>query len=486
MGKHVYNKLQGKRIIILVLLAIILFPNLCLAEEDTPRLTIVYFYENVCGSCNPEAEFIDFFNEQVGEYKEGVNVELLMYNTFHDSGYQLMKKYCKDFGVPENEQIAPILFIGDTYLMGSSKIQEKFKDEFIKAKENLKTSPSQASTIIYFHVTGCSSCEEVDKFLSTVQGIIVNKYNIAEPDNLELVKKYFKAYNVPEKDQSVPIVFIGDIYLSGEEAIIGRLIEEVEQGKGLETPVLIQDDATENELSGYGILGVMTTGFINGLNPCSISMLLFFLSMILVRNVNVLKVGFSFILGKFIAYVLLGTLLFNLFVKLDIPWFHTAVKSVLLALVIIIALLNIRDFFAARKEEYDNIKMQLPAFLRKKNHQWIKRFTSIENEKILMPVCFGLGALISAGEFLCTGQIYLATIVAVLHNSPVFDFKAAIYFIIYGLAFVAPPVILTILIYKGREIFDVSEWVRERMPIIKLINAIVFIIFAVAVLVWFD
>jgi hypothetical protein len=333
-------------------------------------------------------------------------------------------------------------------------------------------------------VTGCSSCGEVDQFLDALD-INTNRLNIAEPKNLDLIKRYFQAYGVPEKNQSAPIVFIGDRYLSGEDAIKERLVEEIRNGKGFESLLPIREESLGNGLSGYGILGVLATGFLNGLNPCSVSMLLFFFSMIMARNVNILKMGFSYISGKFVTYFLLGTLLFRLFAGLDIPWFQTAVRVILAVLAFFVAVLYISDYSAARKEQYERIRMQLPVFLRKRNHQWIRKFTSTENVKILLPISFALGALISVGEFLCTGQIYLATILSVLHNSQVLDIQAILYFILYGLAFVSPLSLLTVLIYRGREIFDASEWAREKMPMIKLINAIFFIAFGVIVLIWF-
>ncbi len=512
------NKQNVNRYILVVfalfVLITLLFPNQSFAiSGNNNKITLVYFYENVCGACNPEAEFIELFNQLVGEDKEGVEVELLMYNVFHDSSLKLMNEYYKDYNVPEDKQSRTMVFIGDTYLSGQGEIESRLRDEFVKAKESIleglvntvrspasdsspplsstpiETSELTSQTIIYFHVTACSSCLEVERFLDTIQGIDVLEYNISLSENLGLIKEYFKTYEVPEKDQSVPIIFIGDTYLSGEKAIKGSLVNKIEEGQGFNTLVLNStgDESRSNYegLSGYGVIGVLLTGFVNGLNPCSISMLLFFLSMLTMRGVSALKMGFAFIVGKFIIYFLLGTLLFNIFIKLDIPWFQTSIKIIMAILLFLIAIFNVGDLFAARKEDYSKVRMQLPAFLRKKNHQWIKRFSSIENHKILLPISFALGALISVGEFLCTGQIYLATIISVLQESKTLDFRAITYFLLYGCAFILPLILITVLIHKGRELFDLTEWFREKMPIIKVINAIVFILFGILTLVWF-
>jgi cytochrome c biogenesis protein CcdA/glutaredoxin len=416
-----------------------------------------------------------------------------MHNIFHDSGAKLMDDYLQKFDVPEDKQSKTMVFIGDSFLSGQKEIENRLKDEFIKVKDSLmqdilSVSPSSVPALQYFYITGCSSCLEVDRFLDSIHDIDVKKLNISDAENLDLIKMYFKAYEVPEEEQSVPIIFIGDTYLAGEKAIKESLITKIKEGVHLNTPPIEAvegDQVLEDRLVGYDAFGVLLTGLVNGLNPCSVSMLLFFLSILMARNVSPLKMGFTFIAGKFITYFLLGTLFFNIFAKLNIPWFDKWVKMIMIMVLFVIALFNLRDLFAARREEYDKVKMQLPTFLRKINHQWIKRLTNIQQDKVLMPLSFGLGAIISVGEFLCTGQIYLATIITVLQSGQALDFRAMIYFLIYGAAFVLPLILITVFIHKGREIFDLTEWMRERMPLIKLINAVVFILFGIIIWVWF-
>ena len=113
-GGHLMSGKKSKKSHVLTLLFILfilltfLFPNRSLAapggDSGDNKVTIVYFYENVCGSCNPEGEFIDLFNQLVGKEKEGANIEFSMHNVFHDSGAKLLKEYYEDFHVPEDEQ----------------------------------------------------------------------------------------------------------------------------------------------------------------------------------------------------------------------------------------------------------------------------------------------------------------------------------------------------------------------------------------------
>ena len=522
---HSTNLQTKRKVVFYTVLLIMLFLTLyylpvASAQEAKSKVKIVYLYENYCDACDVEGEFIKQYNGLIGGEKEGVDVELLMYNVFLDSGQKMAEQLYSEYKVPEDKQFAPAVFIGSRYLIGNDEIQEYLKDAFVTAKE--ESSTEQAITVlkgdqpssslgeepvndnthlhaegffVYFYVSSCADCRETEEYLNTISGRLpdVRKYNIGEPEGLELIKEYFRAYEVPEDKQSVPIIFIGDTYLSGARTVKDEFVEQLEKGGSISTLNFTENLSGKNgqkhigaeNLTGYKLFGIVAAGLVNGLNPCSISMLLFFLSMLIAQNMSVLKMGLAFITGKLITYFLLGTVLYSLLSRFDIPWFQTATKAVLLVFVILIAVLNIRDFIAAKNENYSKIRLQLPVFLRKFNHQWIKKITTVNNGKQLMLICFGLGALITVGEFLCTGQIYLATIVYVLQNSSVFNLQAAVYFIAYGVAFVAPLLLLTILVYKGREVFELSEFFREKMHGIKLINTVVFVIFGIIVLIWF-
>ena len=104
-------KLQDKRKICFAIFSndilFLLFPASALSQSNNPKVTITYFYENVCGSCNPEKEFIDLFNQLVGDHKEGIEVEVSMHNIFHDSGAKLMDDYLQKFDVQKISKVRP-------------------------------------------------------------------------------------------------------------------------------------------------------------------------------------------------------------------------------------------------------------------------------------------------------------------------------------------------------------------------------------------
>lgn len=373
----------------------------------------------------------------------------------------------------------------------------------IYAVSNTKAS---ASEIFYFSTSSCSDCSVVQGFLDSLEkayainiggkeewsNISVTKFEIEDEDSLKLIKKLFDDYNVPDDDRRVPIIFLKDGYLSGKDEIREQLVNRIMEGQAAfqenERESLLELDGRMNSLTGYEVPGLILTGLLNGLNPCSISMLLFFISMLLLKNSNILKLGLAFIFGKFLAYLMLGTVLFNLLLRIDGNWFNSiqsVTRIILIIICFLLSYLNIVDFISSKNEKYNKIRLQLPVSLRELNHKWIKSIQSVKGTGILTLTSFGLGVVVSAGEFLCTGQIYLATIVLMIRNNPVFDLKTISYFILYGVALVIPLLILSIIMHKGNEMFQVSEKIRKNMPIIKLANAFIFLLFGILIFIKF-
>ncbi len=348
-------------------------------------------------------------------------------------------------------------------------------------------------TAVYFYSPTCASCDSMsdllDGFSEKHKNFELKKYDISNLRNKSLMDKYSEAYKVSEKDEGiVPIVFISDVYFSDEEAIRNNLEKEI-RTPGVKT--LEFDSSAENHekdmrrFEGFKTASIFLAGLVNGINPCSMSMLLFFLSLLVMEKANILKIGLSFILGKFLAFILLGTILFRFLSLFDFSLLSILTKVLLAVVLLFLIAMSIQDYFAAKAERYDRIFLQLPEKLRKFNHSIIKKASGFSNLKLILLISFFLGMILSLGEFLCNGQIYLATIITIFQTNPQLSVQALLYLIIYNLGVILPLIILTLIIHKGKELFDVSEAIRERLHIIKLINAIIFFVFGITIFLFF-
>ncbi len=359
---------------------------------------------------------------------------------------------------------------------------------------NVASAYENKVTAVYFYSSTCSTCQKLTSFYNNLEekhkNLIIKKYNITDLKNESLLDKYNNTYKVIEDDKGiVPVVFIKNTYLTGEKDIRSKLEKIIIKNDGLNT-IEVQDMSVNHaadikKFINFKTVSVFFAGLINGINPCSMSMLLFFISLIMVKKVNIMKIGIAFSAGKFLAYLLLGTIFFEFLSKLNIGWLHTVIKIVMIIVIVILVTFNLQDFFAAKKEKYNKIRVQLPTAFRKFNHRLIRKLTNIADLKLILIVSFLLGIMISLGEFLCTGQIYLTTIVTILQTNDSLNFQAFLYLVLYDLAFIIPLLILSFGIYKGKEVFDVSEVIREKLHIIKLINVAIFFVFGLLVIIYF-
>ena len=483
----------------LIICILIVFISGCesIPHENTEDvLHIQYFYENICGSCDPETEFMEKFETLTGISRRTPNIKIEMYNVYDEDSKDIWDNVADEFGKSDNESGFPVLRIADDFkFLGD--IEKTLSEGEINSKISEKELIilNNASVVMYFSSPSCHDCLYVEEnIISKLPNEIlisndespvqILKFSSANSDDLKLLKTYFDYYGLSKEEQVTPIVFVGYKYLSGSEEIC-KLSEHLNNGEGLNTLILKADKPTVNTLSEYGWFGVFITGLLNGLNPCAISMVLMLLSILVVNKKLIVPVGLSFAVGKFIGFLLLGTLLYSLIEILPLDQISSITKILLLALSVIMMLLNLNDMVALKNEKYQKIKLQLPKSSRKRNHEWIKKFILIDKPRLIILGGVILGLLLSAGEFLCTGQIYLAVIIQVINFGVDVSMQAFWYLITYCVAFILPLIIIIILVSAGRRVFDLSDKFRRNMTWIKLGNMTIFMVFFILVLFFY-
>ena len=361
---------------------------------------------------------------------------------------------------------------------------------FATAENNDSGHPD--TNVMYFYLKPCHACEYTNQFLDGLEekmgikypGFRISRYDVADIKSFNLLEKLIKKYNIPSEDNVLPIAFIGQKYLSGESDIKNGMEQEIIDfySNPKENMRYGSQEDFQRSIADLNCINALLAGFVNGLNPCSISMLLFLLSIVTIESKNVIKISSSYIAGKFLCYLLMGTLFFKLVGLIDVSLIGKIIKMLVLPLILLLIGLNIHDYFAARKEKYNRIVLQLPAVLRKYNHNLIKTVSSRNNLRYVILISFFIGIFVSAGEFFCTGQIYLISIVTVLNSGSGLNGKAFIALLVYNTAFILPLITVALVIYKGKALFDVSEMFREKLPAIKIVNAIIYLIIAFIVI----
>ncbi len=356
--------------------------------------------------------------------------------------------------------------------------------------ELVATSEEDYPQIVYLDLAGCEVCKEVkDHGVLTgleSQGVNVIIYDVME--NPLMADKYAAIYNV-EGGKAAPIIFAGDTYYRGADDII----DAYESGA-----IYARAHDELRDLSSYqaddytfigGLLLVIFAGLLDGINPCAIAMLLVFISIIgLAKSKRVsFVVSFTYIGSIFITYLAIGfgflTLLglsrqvFN-----NISYVLYGFFAILTALLFIF---TFYDFFVTRNQEYGKVKNQLPKVIKKFNEKVIVRFSALlENKQeskgrwfwiIAIPAI--IGVIIGITEAACTGQIYIAVLASIEANSTrgYLESTEIFYIFVFNLMFVTPLIIIAIVATKTKSVMAVSNFVRGKLHITKLITAIFFL-----------
>lgn len=510
------------------------------AGDSVQTIQLEYYQYNVCGACHPEDDFFEIVSETIKPLKSEYPYEISVYNTFRVEERKHFQKRLQELELEEDSTILPALFflsddgVATVCLSSLDEIKEKIvttlkqtseenlenvlqnekakllegsqeestADSSVDWKGQLRDAVSQDTStdavLLYFSTVSCTDCSEVKALLKEMKSeeqtaqagtLTVYEFNIAEGDGVVLVQKLFSLYNVPSDKQQVPIVFYKDGYLSGADEITKNL-EQVWKSGGLTNfdldALLSSDEAKEEKSeSTQTYIGLAITGFINGVNPCGASMLLMLLAAIAMSGRSVIKTGCAYLAGKFTAYFAMGMGLYKLFMAIGQDIFlsiSNVLTWIFAAVFFILAILYLIDFVNVKRKQYGKIRMQLPTALRKWNHERIEKASKI-NVKWMIPAAVVLGIMISAGEFFCTGQVYLAAILYMMKMQQEMKLQTNAAFIVYVTAMCIPSFLIVLVIEKTKNVISMSNKTFEWLPAIKLVTAIIFFMFAVFMLI---
>lgn len=336
--------------------------------------------------------------------------------------------------------------------------------------------------VVYFGSRFCQICKALDETdhafdRMTEQGLTVKKYIIEDdPSYTQLFRNYQFTYDVPQTSASVPIIFVGESFFSGRNAI----------NDAIDHNTLLDIVATEQmpEIlsappSDFSLIYFILLGFVDGVNPCAIAMLLIFISLLgfTKKKRVLLMVSLTFIAAIFISYFLFGTFLYQYLNRLQfLSFLVTVVPWVIIGLAAFLFILNMYDFIVTLLQKYNLVKNQLPSGIQKFNRRLMAKFTQKmeEESKMIYVITFFIGVIISFTEFLCTGQAYLTAILHLIHFTDHLG-RGVILLLVYNFIFVLPLIIITLIALKTQSIVSISNFMREKLHWIKLFNALVFL-----------
>ena len=403
----------------------------------------------------------------------------------------------------------PVLYIDGQWLSGYDKIEKELHGVLFEEKQLRKVLRIIQKTVksprrklrdgrfprstrkgtnrqfFFFTTYSCSACEEIKEYLKDLleeKDFVLTEVNVAEGENIQLFKELVGAFGRDADDGKVPAVFAGETALLGKDEIEEKLPELLEKG---EAPYAKMEEKLENLGEGEAVTAaslatLFGAGLLAGFNPCSISMLLMLFSILLTTRASVLKNGILYLVGKYVTYLGLGLGICFAASKIDqnlLGRFGAVVNGILIVLFLFVAVMNFLDFLSVRKSEYGKVRMQLPKKLRHLNHQMLKKASHMEGA-FLGILILGLGIAVSLGEFFCTGQIYMASILYLLRTAREQWLSLLGILIVYVTAMSIPAVVILVVIAKKKGTGRVSDFMLKHMGAIKLLNCLLFLFYA--------
>ncbi len=510
-----FNSMRRKFLIPAVLLLVILLIPQTVVFGEEPEHSLQFFYNNVCASCHEEDNFYDLFNRCVtSEEKKTITYEIRTYNLFLDADEAVYEKLLEESGKEKADYTLPVLVIDGQWISGYEEMERRLHGVLFgeEIEESPSVSPGSSEeemispaaeekditafladagdsdqALLLFTTYSCEECEEAREFLSRLQeeeDFLMDECNIVEGDNVTAFKNCLSVWGYPQEEGKVPAVFTGKEALFGANEIKEKLPAILEEGqadaKELETRLSKSLNAGEEDGSGPSLLAILGAGLLSGFNPCSISMLLMLFSILLTSHSSVLKNGLVYLAGKYAVYLGLGCGIYFAASQINenlLSRYSRVVDWIIVALFLVAALLNFLDFLNVRKEQYGKVRMQLPQKLRRFNHKLIRHAQGAEGVFLTLLV-LGLGIAVSVGEFFCTGQIYMASILYLLRSGGSLA-RNLLALLLYVTAMSIPSAVIVVIIHLTKGTGKVSQFMLDHLAGIKLLNTGLFILYAI-------
>lgn len=216
---------------------------------------------------------------------------------------------------------------------------------------------------------------------------------------------------------------------------------------------------------------VLVTGFLDGINPCAIAVLIFFIAFLFSLKEKLRKIfglGLLYIFVIFLTYLGIGLGLFKAIVISGEPHFMAKLGA---WLVIGLGVIQLKDYWWPRLPFH----LKIPHFSQGTIKYWL--------EKTTLPAVIVGAFLVGLCTFPCSGGIYVA-IVGLLASQKTF-WQGLGYLIIYNIMFVVPLLALLFAVGNRKVLGRLAEFQSKSEIQMKLFMGASMIALGVIILLFF-
>lgn len=307
--------------------------------------------------------------------------------------------------------------------------------------------------------------------------------DISQGGNNIIFAETAKAYGVQE--MGYPAAAIGSTFLMGYPTEIKTYADAaIEKAMLLnEKTTLVQTDAQDPQkaFSKITLWAIIGSGLVDGINPCAFAVIVFFVSFLTVYKYTrkeIIVVGTAYCAAVFAAYVLIGLGLFKFLYAMS--GFAYVIKGFYIltaAVCLLFFVLALYDFWVYKKTgKAEKMLLQLPTNLKVRIHKIMGFFLREKHDSSirLTLAALAVGFAVSLVEAVCTGQVYLPTVVLIMQD-PAFRVKAWLFLLLYNLMFIFPLVLIFVLSILGYESKGFNNFLKKHLGLMKLLLCCVFL-----------
>ncbi len=342
--------------------------------------------------------------------------------------------------------------------------------------------PARRMLVEFFFAPGCSECQEVEHrilpaFLARFgEAVDFRQLDVTAPSN------YLRLASLQERlkilaNEPVSIYVDEAIAVLGFDTIqtdLERIVTERLAASGLEiistTPTasdMLPESAPTRltaRLHAFTLPAVLIAGLVDGINPCAFATIVFFITLLGVSGVKgarLLPVGVGYALAVFSTYLLMGFGAFRLLQTLQ-GWnaLAVALRRILMAVLALLALLSFRDAWRFKRGgRASDVTLQLPDGLKRRMHEAMRRRL---NPSSLFLSALAIGVLVTLIEAVCTGQVYLPTLVLLSRYAETRG-RAIPLLLLYNLIFILPLLVVIVAAFLGTRSQRLLAWSKQNV-----------------------
>ena len=491
--------------ILFLVFALFLFVSQGLAQPPT-SVKVYVFYAEDCPSCGGLLQ----------GYLPGLKslypfLEIQTLDIKIPSHYEALVQLEGHFGRSSSD--LPIVFIGDQMLSGEQEVMSRLDPLILEyqmmgelaPKLPPLESPAKATVsektfsvdLAYFYQKGCPKCDRAGYLLkymaSKYPRLNVKEIDLNTADGKRLNETLSNRIHLPPGKRLIaPSIFVGEECLSPEEITESRVEALIEKyGKAhASSPLKVEqgeikkaEEAIVDRFKSFGVFAILLAGLVEGLNPCALATLVFFISYLTMvgrKRREIFLVGIGFSASSFLAHLLLGVGILRFIQHFSFfPLFTRVVYLVTFAFSLFLGIFSLYDYIQLKKGRPSKMTLQVPDFLKKKIHRIIRTRTGeFEADqgrlsvRLLLAALF-IGFIVTLLQSTCTSQVYLPTLLFVT-NIPSLRGSALSYLVLYNLVYIVPLLAIFSIAYWGVSSDRLSFLLQKRASAIKLLTAIFF------------